>query len=109
MDWIALTLVILPVFDWSAVLILTRVIGRFPNIRTLRERRRVALAIAFVTTIFAFLGFARLGHLDITGEIAAILIFVAIVTMSLVNLAFVVRYWRSAWGSEHPHEQEVEP
>ncbi len=97
LDAISLAFLLLPIVDWLAVYVLSRVVRRWPDIGTLRERRRVAVAIALVTTIFAGLGFARLEGVPIAPELAGTVIFVGVLGLSLVNLAFLVAYWRAAF------------
>ena len=96
-DWLALVLLFLPVVDWAAVWVLGRVIRRFPRHASLRERRTVARAIAFVTTFFAFLALARLGHITLPNDFIATVLVALIVGLSMVNALFLVRYWRAAF------------
>jgi hypothetical protein len=97
LDVVSFLFVGLPIIDWTAVVVLVRACRRHPLVITLRERKLIAVAIAAVTTVFALLGLARLGHVTVPNDLAAVAIAVVIVGLSLVNLAFLIRYWRRAF------------
>ncbi len=94
LDAISVALLVLPFIDWLAVYVLNRVVKRSPKTSSLRERRLVALAIASLTTIFALLSLARLA---LPGDLVGLVTFQAVLLLSLVNLVFIIRYWKSAW------------
>lgn len=97
LDLVSFLFVGLPVIDWTAVAVLARASRRHALVVTLRERMLIAVAIAAVTTVFALLGLARLGHVAVPNDFAAVVIAVVIAGLSLVNLAFLIGYWRRAF------------
>jgi hypothetical protein len=97
LDVVSFVFVGLPIIDWTAVAVLVRANRRHPLVVTLRERMLIALAIAAVTTVFALLGLARLGHIAVPNDSAAVVIAVVVAGLTLVNLAFLIRYWRRAF------------
>lgn len=110
-DWAAVILLGLPVIDWTAVWVIQRALRHYPRVKALRDRRRVAVAIAATTTVFAFLGLSRLQHIELPGSVAVALILGAVCGLSAVNLAFLWQYRRALWGKpkEVPVAQLHEP
>lgn len=97
---LAVVLLVLPFIDWAAVVILLRALVRRRDLPLLKDRFFLALGIAGVTSLFALLAMARLGHFALPNDVIGILLTILVILLSLVQLVFVVRYWRYAWGGE---------
>jgi len=107
-DWLTVGLLLLPAVDWLAVWALHRFVGWYPRLRTARERRRVAVAVAALTSVFAGLGLARLGHLDLNDTLAALVIVASVASLSIVNAMFLWQYRHALFGPRptQPPEEE---
>jgi hypothetical protein len=106
LDGLAVVVLALPVVDWVAVWALHRFVGHYPYLAAARERRRVAVAIAVLTSLFAVLAMARLGHLQLPNELLATLLVLAVILLSAVNLAFLVQYRGALFGNPPPPEED---
>lgn len=104
LDYASLVLVFLPVIDWTAVWALHRFTRWFPDLRTARERRTVALAIAVLTTVFAFLALVRLGHIVVPNDVVAFALLFAVIGLSSVNAMFLWRYRHALFRRTPPEE-----
>lgn len=82
-DGIAVLLLIAPVVDWTAAVILAVAATRYPAIVTLRERAVVAVVLALAASSAAVLAANRLHLLTIHGDAAIGLLAVALVLLSL--------------------------
>lgn len=83
---------VLAVVDIVAVLVLTRYVRLAPGVRSLRERRNVALAIAVsVTTICFFATNSRVMHIPIDPTLQTVVLVAALSIPSIVNLLWLKR------------------
>lgn len=94
---LALALILLPFIDWTAVLIVLRAFHRRPDLASLKDRLLVAFGIAALSTLFAVLALSRLEQITLPNDIVGVVLTTIVLFLSLVNLAFIRRYWRAAW------------
>jgi hypothetical protein len=79
-------LLVLPVVDWVAAVILVGVSIRNPAILTLRERALDAVIVACVATIVGLLALVRYGWLFIANDVAILLLAGALVLSSVPSV-----------------------
>ena len=87
-DALAVLLILLPVADWLAAVILVRAARQKPPIHALTERAWSAVLLSIAATFAAILGFVRLQFLPIEREIAITMLALALVFVSIPAL-----YW----------------
>jgi hypothetical protein len=102
-DAIAVLLIVVPVVDWLAVLLMTRALRSASGLgyrpRYLVERRLVAGIIAFTTTLGAILGLARLTGNHIDPEITLVMLVAIMVLPSFANALWLWRVVRGDFGT----------
>src|SRR5215217_5287866 len=93
---IALMLFIIPVFDWTASFILHRAskLASHENI-ALRERSRIAVVLAIVTSLNAILASFRLFDLHVPPEGAVFILSISLLLVSVPNLYWLSLYYRN--------------
>lgn len=88
-------LVLMPVIDWAATVILVVLARRKPRIGFLTERAFSAFIVSLVTTIYAVVALnTQLGFPVIDNRAALGIVRLAIVILGLAPLAWLVLYWR---------------
>jgi hypothetical protein len=88
-------LVLVPIIDWSATVVLVTLARRQPRIGFLTERAFAATVISAVTTVYAIVALnTQLGFPVIDKTAALIIIRVAIVILGMAPLAWLFLYWR---------------
>ncbi len=93
-DVLIALLLLAPIIDWATVAMLALVSRSAPEIRSLRERLWVALAIAIGTTLIALLVINSRWLHAVPSDIAVALLVVAIVAPSAVNGLWLYRGMR---------------
>lgn len=94
-DFIALVLLLLPIFDWTAVWILRRAIKHAPVVSVaLKERFVVALLLAITVSMNALIGLVVLLDITLPPGIALAILASSLVMVSAPNL-----YWLYLYGS----------
>ena len=95
---IAGVLVVLPVADWTAFVILFRASRQHPKVVSLRERSLGAGALAIGATGAGFLGLDQLLGLKLApASLAISLLAVALILMSMPALRWLWIYWRKGF------------
>lgn len=94
-DWFVPLLLILPLVDWTATLILVSLARRTPRISVLTERAFAASVVSIVTTTYALVVFnTETGRSMFDHTTMTILVRSAIVLLGLAPLAWLALYWR---------------
>jgi hypothetical protein len=94
-DVLLAILLIAPLIDWATVAMLAFVSHAAPEVRSLRERLLVAVAIATGTTVIAALVIdARWLHVEVPKDVSAVAIVAAIVAPSAINALWLYRGWK---------------
>ncbi len=96
-DWLAAGLVVPFVVNWLAFVVLAVANHRNPGIRTLSDRRWVALGIAASSTAFALLAGSYFTHISLDALAFALLLTVPLYALTAVNGVFLYLTWRGRW------------
>lgn len=91
-------LLVLPIVDWAAVVALWRFVRRHSNLAPARDRRNVALGVALMNTVLGSLALARLGHIVLPDNTAALLVVATATLLSAVNAVFLWQYRHALFG-----------
>lgn len=93
---VTLLLLLLPVIDWTATIILHRATSRAPHENiALKERAKMAAVLATATTINGFLSFNRLADLNIESHLATVLLSISLILISVPNIYWLSLYLRN--------------
>lgn len=94
--FVALILLILPVIDWTASLILYRASKKInhKNI-ALKERGQMAGVLATASTLSGLIAANRMFHLNIDSIIIIILLSISLILASIPNMYWLTLYLRS--------------
>lgn len=99
LDLLTVAILVMPVIDWLAVVLLWRsyrraqvVLGYPPT--TLKERGQAATVIAIATTFTAFLAVNRMLHGPLPVELTVLILVFVVLLPSLANLLWLVRALR---------------
>jgi hypothetical protein len=88
-------LLILPLVDWTATVILVTLARRKPRIGVLTERAFAAAIVSIVTTVYAVVVLNTESGMDfLSHDTQVIVIRLAIVLLGLAPLAWLALYWR---------------
>ena len=87
-------LLILPLVDWVATVILLALARRTPHIAVLTERAFAAAIVSIVTSIYALVVVNTEGGMDLfSHDTQVVLVRLAIVLLGLAPLAWLALYW----------------
>lgn len=100
--FVALILLVLPFFDWTAVYILrkTRQTAEQDGRKhiALRERSVMAKVLATAVSMNAVLAIIRIFHPDIPGWMPLIILSISLILVSIPNLYWLSLYVRNKFG-----------
>lgn len=93
---VSLILFIVPIFDWTASVILHRAskLADHENI-ALHERAKIAIILAVVTSLNAILASFRLFDLHVPPEGAVLILSASLILVSVPNLYWLSLYYRN--------------
>jgi len=88
-------LLILPLIDWTATVVLVTLARRRPRITFLVERAFAAVVVSIVTTVYALLALNTQGGFPVLAPEAALTVVrLLIIALGAAPLVWLTLYWR---------------